>query len=171
MSRHMAPSTSKPSLPVELPRRRSRHRSIDDASMDITPMIDVTFLLLIFFLVASRMVPGRDIQLPTARSGTAITAQTAITLTITTPETQDQLVRVYRGDGKNPEALLQANNLAGQEQLVSDFVQQQLLEKPTHRRVLLKAERAVKHRDVARVARIASQAGDLPLFVAVEEMR
>ena len=29
-----------------------RRRQLDDSEMDITPMIDITFLLLIFFLVA-----------------------------------------------------------------------------------------------------------------------
>ncbi len=30
-------------------------RPLDDSEMDITPMIDITFLLLIFFLVAARL--------------------------------------------------------------------------------------------------------------------
>mgnify|MGYP003325625382 CR=1 FL=1 len=36
--------------PLHLPRKK-----LEDAEMDITPMIDVTFLLLIFFMVTSTM--------------------------------------------------------------------------------------------------------------------
>ncbi|MCP3692284.1 MAG: biopolymer transporter ExbD, partial [Planctomycetaceae bacterium] len=35
--------------------RLGARRREEDVEMDITPMIDVTFLLLIFFLVASKM--------------------------------------------------------------------------------------------------------------------
>ena len=37
-----------------------------DVDMDITPMIDVTFLLLIFFLVASRVAQDTEVTLPAA---------------------------------------------------------------------------------------------------------
>ena len=39
-----------------------RKRRFDDAEMDITPMIDITFLLLIFFLVASKMDEGATLD-------------------------------------------------------------------------------------------------------------
>ena len=38
-----------------MPRRKR-----DDDEMDITPMIDITFLLLIFFVVASKMDPTQN---------------------------------------------------------------------------------------------------------------
>ncbi len=44
-------------------------RPLEDAEMDITPMIDITFLLLIFFLVASRLDEDAPVELPTARYG------------------------------------------------------------------------------------------------------
>jgi biopolymer transport protein ExbD len=163
-------SPSPAGMPVELPARRKRRRSVESADMDITPMIDVTFLLLIFFLVASNMTPGRDVQLPQARNGTAVPQKETIILTVAAPPTQDALARIFRGDGKAPEALIEAVDAKGQEQAIEDYIRQQLDASPTHRRVLVKAERTVKHRDVARVARVASGVGNLPLFVGVEEI-
>jgi biopolymer transport protein ExbD len=40
-----------------------------EAELDITPMIDVTFLLLIFFMVTSTMQANKDRDIPTATSG------------------------------------------------------------------------------------------------------
>ena len=40
-------------------------RNTEDAEMDITPMIEITFLLLIFFLVASKMDSPASGELPT----------------------------------------------------------------------------------------------------------
>ena len=38
----------------------------EDEEMDITPMIDITFLLLIFFVVASKMDPSQTGNIPDA---------------------------------------------------------------------------------------------------------
>ncbi|MEZ6106307.1 MAG: biopolymer transporter ExbD [Pirellulaceae bacterium] len=49
---------------IEDLRRMRRNRGNEEPKMDITPMIDVTFLLLIFFIVASRPDPNRVINAP-----------------------------------------------------------------------------------------------------------
>lgn len=46
-----------------------------DDEMDITPMIDITFLLLIFFVVASKMDPTQTAQTPRAEAGLAVSAK------------------------------------------------------------------------------------------------
>ena len=50
---------------------RFRRKKRDDDEMDITPMIDITFLLLIFFVVCSTMDPTKIGKIPEAaeRSG------------------------------------------------------------------------------------------------------
>ena len=53
-----------PSGPV-LTRRRIKQ----ETELDITPMIDITFLLLIFFLVASTPDLQVEVKLPPARHG------------------------------------------------------------------------------------------------------
>ena len=53
--------------PMQMSNRRR-----DDDEMDITPMIDITFLLLIFFLVAARLDEDTPVELPAARHGAAV---------------------------------------------------------------------------------------------------
>ncbi|SMP56503.1 Biopolymer transport protein ExbD/TolR [Neorhodopirellula lusitana] len=47
----------------------------EEEEMDITPMIDITFLLLIFFVVASKMDPTQTGNIPDAENGLAISAK------------------------------------------------------------------------------------------------
>lgn len=55
----------------------------DDFELDITPMIDVTFLLLIFFMVASTMQKPPDMDVPAAKYGQSLDPTGAITFYIT----------------------------------------------------------------------------------------
>ena len=48
---------------------------------NITPMIDVTFLLLIFFMVTSKMAPVQG-DLPPARNGLGVNAKDAILISV-----------------------------------------------------------------------------------------
>lgn len=59
------------------PRRKSQ-----DSELDITPMIDITFLLLAFFVVASKMQEQAPIPLPYAKHGEAIAAKDAVILNV-----------------------------------------------------------------------------------------
>jgi len=61
-----------------LPRRRPR----DTADLDITPMIDIVFLLLIFFLVASIPDMQRAGDLPSARHGEGVNPREAVIFTV-----------------------------------------------------------------------------------------
>lgn len=47
----------------------------EEEEMDITPMIDITFLLLIFFVVASKMDPTQTGDIPDAENGLAVSAK------------------------------------------------------------------------------------------------
>ncbi|MCH2370781.1 MAG: biopolymer transporter ExbD [Pirellulales bacterium] len=82
-------------------------RKIEDAEMDITPMIDITFLLLIFFLVASKMDSPASGELPTAVANRPIMADKAIVLNIekngdgikvTSPQQWNQPAKEFSGD-------------------------------------------------------------------------
>ncbi len=46
-----------------------KKRKVEAAELDITPMIDVTFLLLIFFMVTSTMQATPDKDIPPSKSG------------------------------------------------------------------------------------------------------
>ncbi|MEM9368312.1 MAG: biopolymer transporter ExbD [Planctomycetota bacterium] len=67
-------ATSVAQLPPPIAKRvaqRSRVRSEDESELDMTPMIDMTFLLLIFFMVTSTLSPFSDLELPEAMAGDA----------------------------------------------------------------------------------------------------
>ena len=60
-----------------IPRKRR-----EDDEMDITPMIDITFLLLIFFIVCSTMDPTKIGGIPEAENGLAISAKNSAVIFI-----------------------------------------------------------------------------------------
>lgn len=66
----------------EGPLKMSGGRAADE-EMDITPMIDITFLLLIFFVVASKMDPTQTGRIPKAVAGTSVSAKDSAVIFIT----------------------------------------------------------------------------------------
>ncbi|HBV63952.1 MAG TPA: biopolymer transporter ExbD [Rhodopirellula sp.] len=77
-----------------LPRKKR-----DDDEMDITPMIDITFLLLIFFIVCSTMDPTKIGTIPEADNGLAIAAKNSAVIFIN-PSAGDEVI-LSRMDGSN----------------------------------------------------------------------
>ena len=69
-----------------LPRKKR-----DDDEMDITPMIDITFLLLIFFVVCSTMDPTKIGTIPEADNGLAVSAKQSAVIFIN-PGPEDTVV-------------------------------------------------------------------------------
>ncbi len=59
-----------------------KKRTGEDDDIDITPMIDCVFLLLIFFMVTSTMQGSKSITLPTARHGAGVSAQDACIVSV-----------------------------------------------------------------------------------------
>jgi biopolymer transport protein ExbD len=62
-------------------KKAAKKKSGDD-EFDITPMIDVVLLLLIFFMVSARMAPGANARLPKAKHGEMTSMHDAIVLTV-----------------------------------------------------------------------------------------
>ncbi len=132
-----------------------KRRPIADAlELDITPMIDITFLLLIFFLVTSTPDLQVAVELPPARHGLGVSARTATIVTIAERGGRGPAL-VYLADGKIGAPL--SDDPATQEREISETVEAALAEGRID--VLIKAERGVAHRDVARVARAAAIEG------------
>ncbi|MBN1910886.1 MAG: biopolymer transporter ExbD [Pirellulales bacterium] len=71
----------------------------DSGDMDITPMIDIVFLLLIFFLVTSRPDESTTVEMPPARHGQGISQQTAVIITVA-KRPGNLPPHVYLADGK-----------------------------------------------------------------------
>jgi biopolymer transport protein ExbD len=144
-------------------------KTYDESEMDITPMIDMTFLLLIFFLVASKMDAGANVKLPPARHGTAVVEKTSVILTVAAGE--GGKATIYKGNGIVPENLIRAPDVETEENEVTAYVENELITSGKLN-VLIKAERGVKHREVSRISKAATKPEDVQqLYVAVLEVR
>src|SRR3982750_3083396 len=87
---------------------------------DIPAMVDLVFMMNIYFLVTFVTVAMGEISLPTARHVTALDPDTAVILTVTR-SLDGKSITVYVGDGKKGEPI---NDPAQQEKRVQDAVEQ-----------------------------------------------
>jgi biopolymer transport protein ExbD len=147
----------------------SRKRFVSDAEMDITPMIDMVFLLLIFFLVASKIDQATSVKLPPARRGVAIAQENAIIVIV--KKGGGNSVIVARRDGTAFSA-----DLATQDEEIAAYVEAGLSGSPPFERpmdtIIVKAEGSVKEGDVARVAQAIGRVTDTPMlnYAVVEQL-
>jgi biopolymer transport protein ExbD len=143
-----------------------RRPVMDSAEMDITPMIDITFLLLIFFLVCSTMDQQTAVKLPPARHGSGVDERSSVIITVE-PRGAGVPPAVYMGDGTSGTPL--DDDHTAQEEMIIAEVEQGLLQgKPN---VLIKAAMGVKHGEVSRVAAAAASVEGIRLHMAVFEIR
>ncbi|OHB70753.1 MAG: hypothetical protein A2V70_11830 [Planctomycetes bacterium RBG_13_63_9] len=141
-------------------------RSVKDtADLDITPMIDITFLLLIFFLVASTPDVETAVELPPARHGKGVNQQDSVIITVAERGGPGSAL-VYLADGTIGSPL--PDDPEVQRQMITEAVQQGFHEGKEN--VLVKAEKGVLHREVSRVAAAAGEVEDIHLHLAVFEV-
>lgn len=126
---------------------RPRQPSTDD-ELDITPMIDITFLLLIFFLVSSKLNAEQAVDLPKARHGGVVVGKESVIL-IMRRGTGDQ-AEVERSDGAPF-----SRDLEQQNEEIALYVQQGLDAGKKH--VIIRAEGSVRHGEVGRVSGAISE--------------
>ena len=126
---------------------RPRQPSSDD-ELDITPMIDITFLLLIFFLVSSKLNAEQAVDLPKARHGGVVVGKESVIL-IMRRGSGDQ-AEVERADG-GPFS----RDLEQQNEEIALYVQQGLDAGKKH--VIIRAEGSVRHGEVGRVSGAISE--------------
>ncbi|MDR0870325.1 MAG: biopolymer transporter ExbD [Planctomycetaceae bacterium] len=139
-----------------------RRRQQSDVEMDITPMIDCVFLLLIFFLVCSTMGRNTIVQLPKAQYGVGINPKTATVLTVAGME-QDSTV--YLGDGTAGTPLSQDKEVQRTE--IIQAVEQGIKDGKSD--VVIRADRKLFHGEVVRIESIASSVRGVNLFVVVDD--
>ncbi len=142
--------------------RKSRGDS--DGDPDLTPMIDVTFLLLIFFIVASTPDQQTAIDLPTASRGSPVEQLYSTLLTI--GEGGVDSSPVYAADGQVEAARL-PDDPKEQEDKIVELVEKGLQEGKTN--VVIKADKSVPFREVWRVTGDCSKVGGIQLAYAILE--
>lgn len=145
-----------------MPRRTSR---VDDAEMDITPMIDITFLLLIFFLVCSTPDQITAIELPKAKYGKGVGERNSVIITVSDEGIDN--APIFLADGKIDSARL-TDDPDEQSDLIVEAVEKGRREE-NKENVLIKADRNVAYREVARVVKAVSRVEGAKIYLAVME--
>ena len=140
----------------------TRRLDPEPPEFDITAMVDLVFMMNIYFLVTFVTVAMGELTLPTAKHVSALDEDTATIVTIT--RTLDgKAINVHLGDPDGGETV---TDTARQEKRVQEAVEQGKIAGKTE--VLLKAEKKVRLSDLFRIATAASVEGT-KLHVAVAE--
>jgi len=142
----------------------------DTSEMDITPLIDITFLLLIFFLVSSTLA-SQSVELPPARSGQGVSERTAVIFTVDQPD-ESEPAEVFMDDGISAKKL--SDDPAEQDREIAQAVERAYDSGQGKSKVLIRAAKRVLYREVSRVRAAAGSAKDangvplnLPQYLAV----
>ena len=150
---------------VGMPDLTQRKKAKIDSEIDIAPLIDMVFLLLIFFIVTSTMDRQSSIDLPRTEYGVAVSERNATTISI---EGKGADIRVFLGDNLGGDPLPDLTQ--PQEAAIAQAVEAGYLEGKTS--LVIKADREVHTGEIARIIRAAGQAVDeLDVYMATVEDR
>ena len=133
-----------------------------DGEFDITPMIDVVLLLLIFFMVSARMAPKNVAKLPKAKHGEMAAMHDAIVLVVKHGNTDAASVSTPSGRKFSTDKEVQSAEIA-------EYVEMAMLDRKK-KYVLIQGEYAVLTSEMIRVQQaIASVLSlDQEIMIAVE---
>ena len=124
--------------------------------LDITPMIDVTFLLLIFFMVSSTMQGKPDLDVPVAEHAMGVDALGAGVVTVFAAASVAESPRIVLGDVQGPEGDLND---------VRRYVEEKTRE--GIRKFVVKAEGDVPHGVVEEIAKAIKAVEGTELYMGV----
>lgn len=131
-----------------------RKRNFDEPQMDMTPMIDCTFLLLIFFIVAAKLDPEMALELAKAKLGAAVSEKNSAVILIvaTNPDNPD----IFLGPAKKADKQVRGTE-DDQAEAIKQYIESEFSGATPKTAVILKTEKDVKFRHVLRVGRAISQ--------------
>ena len=154
-----APAASSAPSPFDEEMLVPKKSLVDDARFDVTAMVDLVFMMNIFFLVTWAEMARAEIDLPTARHCVAAQKEQSIVFTVLkgTPAV------VFVGDGTGS-GQLSPNEV---DQRVTAAVEDGVRDGKDI--VLIKAEKDVLLRDVAHLAAVATAVKGTRLMLAVIE--
>ncbi len=136
----------------------------DEANFDITAMIDLVFMMNIFFLVTMVTAALNEMDLPNARNCVPVDEEEAVVISLLKGATDDGDARFFLGEGDSGEQLTTFDE---QEQRIRAVVEENV--SIGRNTVLIMAEKNVPLREVARAGRIVAGIPKLELKFAVIE--
>ena len=123
---------------------RPKKKRREDPDLDITPMIDITFLLLAFFVMVSKMDPQMAVKLPEAKFGSNIPEKNCVVLVVIPSENDESVFQIFKGRSKDEADLVTGVEDTDKELEIADFVESEFSKRPTLEAVLIKGEGTVK---------------------------
>lgn len=133
---------------------KERKKRVGEGELDITPMIDITFLLLAFFVVVSKMDPTTIVNMPKAKYGDSVPEKTAVIVVV--DATEEDVPVVYKGKARNDGAKC-SGGIEDIEMEIADYVKDEMAADPLKTSVIIKAERKVRYRHLDIVKRAVSR--------------
>lgn len=130
-------------------------RRVTAGELDLTPMIDVTFQLLIFFMVSSTMQSMPDIDLPVAAHSVGVETDGAAVVTVFAAGPQSP-PRIVLGDGVGEESTVEE---------IRGFVAEAVAAGKS--KIVVKAEGDITHGFISEVARNIVSVEGAELFMGV----
>lgn len=140
-----------------------KHTLRDEAKFDITALIDLVFMMNIYFLVVTITAALAEMDLPTARRCASVDLDSSVIVSILQDSRRPEGT-VYLGDGPSGEPLRDPET---QRREVLRAVEAGMRE--DRRFVVIKAEKNIRLRDVVRVAGAAAAVPGAELQLAVIE--
>jgi biopolymer transport protein ExbD len=134
----------------------------EHAEFDITAMIDLVFMMNIFFLVTFVTAALGEINLPAANHAVPLDGEKAVVLTVLAGRDPGSVI-VYLGDGKQGTPLVEPDDQATQ---IASAVEAGAARGKTA--VLIKAEKSIRLREMNRIALAASREA-MTLHIAIME--
>lgn len=113
-----------------------RPRRPQDDEIDMTPMIDCVFLLLIFFIYNFQADQTKVVPLPVARYGNPVLGLESAFVTVALSEANQ--ANIYLGDQVEEKTLVKATNQLDQEQEIIEYIRGQL-QSAKKKQVIIKA--------------------------------
>ncbi len=142
--------------------RKPKNKKKFDGEFDITPMIDVVLLLLIFFMVSARMAPQNNARLPKAKNGETAASHDAVVLVVKAGPSDSAIVSTR--DGKKFPADREEQNAE-----IAEYVEQSFLDE-SKKFLLIQGEPNVLTSEMVRIRMAASSVMDMEqsIMIAVE---
>jgi len=144
-------------------RTKKAHKKKDfDGEFDITPMIDVVLLLLIFFMVSARMAPQNTARLPKAKHGEFASMHDAVVLLVKASGSDIPVVSTVAGKKFS-------NDRDEQSAEIAEFVANEI-QSLGKKSVLIQGEPSVLTSEIVRIQNAVGSVLDAeqPILIAVE---
>ena len=136
----------------------AKRTSVGNAHLDFTSLIDILFLLLIFFMYTAAVAIEQQVDTPAARQSDETNPTDMTVVTILASDVTGAIPQYVLGNGKG-----EKGSIEDVKRLIADG------KRAGRSQVMIKAERTVPHRYVNEVAKLVTKLDAGNVLIAVKE--